>query len=429
MRYTHTLLLISFFLLLLQIAGLTFYVTAQIHAQDSLHSEKDNESSVLPTSTNNPLLTTPVGYPIPAAENWKSYANLLTNKRIALVVNQTSMVGKIHLTDFLLQQNIRVVKVFAPEHGFRGDADAGATIKNSRDVNTGLPVISLYGKNKKPLPDDLKDVDLVVFDIQDVGARFYTYISTMHYVMEACAEQNKEFVVLDRPNPNGFYIDGPILEPAYQSFVGMHPIPIVHGLTVGELALMINGEGWLANGERCNLTVVPCQNYTHQSFYELPIKPSPNLPNPRAIYLYPSLCFFEGAAVSVGRGTDKQFQLVGSPKSLAYSFAFTPVSKPGAASPVFMNETCYGIDLSDFPIDSLRSMRRINLQWLINFYQTYSVKDQFFNAFFNKLAGNDVLQQQIKDGLTEEDIRATWQWGLDQYKAKRRQYLLYPDFK
>ncbi len=363
---------------------------------------------------------------VAAAERTTNYLPLLENKRVAIVANQTSLVKGTHLADTLLSLGVSVKKVFAPEHGFRGEADAGTYVQNGKDVKSGLTVISLYGKNKKPAAADLNDVDVVLFDIQDVGARFYTYISTMHYVMEACAEQGKSLIILDRPNPNGHYVDGPILEPAFSSFVGMHPIPIVHGLTVGELALMINGEGWLPNGSSCSLTIVPCEGYSHSKFYELPIKPSPNLPNSRAIYLYPSLCLFEGTQVSVGRGTDKQFQVIGSPK-YNYSFTFTPESKPGATNPPYMKQPCNGFDLSNHPIDELRQMRRIDLSWLIKLYKDYPEKENFFVPFFDKLAGNSLLQQQIKQGLTENQIRQTWQAGLNDFISKRKQYLLYED--
>lgn len=373
---------------------------------------------------------TPPLFPIiqSGADRMSQYLPLLKYKRVALVVNQTSVVKTTHLADTLLSLDINIRKVFAPEHGFRGDADAGATIVNAKDAKTGLPIISLYGKNKKPTNTDLQDVDVVVFDIQDVGARFYTYISTMHYVMEACAEQNKELIVLDRPNPNGFYVDGPILEPEFTSFVGMHPIPVVHGLTIGELAIMINQEGWLANSIQCNLTIIPCLGYNHRYFYELPVKPSPNLPNIRSVYLYPYLCFFEGTNVSVGRGTDKQFQVLGSPKYKT-GFTFTPKSKPGATKPMFENQACYGFDLSEIPLDTLRNLRRLDLSWLIRLYQVYPDKTQFFNSFFNNLAGNATLQQQIKAGLSESAIENSWQKSLTQYKLKRKKYLLYEDFE
>ncbi len=359
------------------------------------------------------------------------YLPLLQDKNIALTVNHTSFIGQEHLVDFLLDKEVGVRKIFAPEHGFRGRADAGATVENGKDKQTGLPIISLYGKRKKPLPDDLKGIDVVVFDIQDVGARFYTYISTMHYVMEACAEKGIPVIVLDRPNPNGHYIDGPILEENHRSFVGMHKIPIVHGLTVGELARMINGEKWLENGIQCDLTVIPCKDYTHNSVYELPIKPSPNLPNMRSIYLYPSLCFFEGTDLNVGRGTTKQFQIFGHPDYPNKDFEFTPVSRPGAKHPKHKNKTCYGVDLSDRPIENIRQEKKINLQYLMDGYQKFPDKNAYFlkNKFIDKLAGTSQLRKDILAGKTEMDIRNSWQTGLDTYSKIRKKYLLYPDFE
>jgi len=350
------------------------------------------------------------------------YLPLLQNKKVALVVNQTSVVNQTHLVDTLLTYNIKIQKIFAPEHGFRGTADAGEKINSTKDIKTGLPLLSLYGKDKKPSAEQLADVEVVIFDIQDVGARFYTYISTMHYVMEACAENNKAFIVLDRPNPNGHYVDGMVLQPDCQSFVGMHPIPVVHGLTVGELAKMINGEKWLANGKQCNLTVITCENYTHNTPYCLPIKPSPNLPNDRSIALYPSLCFFEGTVVSVGRGTDFPFQVIGYPDYPKKDFSFTPVSKEGAKNPPHLNQLCYGTDYRQTNVGT----SNFSLAPLIHYYQTAPNKTAFFNDFFTKLAGTKQLRQQIEAGKTEEEIRATWHQDLEKYKQLRAKYLLYP---
>lgn len=364
-----------------------------------------------------------------AADRIDEYLPLLSEQRIALVVNQTSISNQTHLADALMSLGIDLKKVFAPEHGFRGDADAGEYVSNGKDKITGLPIISLYGKHKKPSTADLADIDIVIFDIQDVGARFYTYISTMHYIMEACAENNKHLIVLDRPNPNGHYIDGPVLNIDKQSFVGMHPIPIVHGLTVGELAMMINGEKWLAGGRQCQLTVILCLGYTHQYHYELPIKPSPNLPNSRAIYLYPSLCLFEGTPISVGRGTDQQFQIFGAPALTKMPYQFTPVSKPGAKTPPHQNVRCYGLDLTSLSIAELQRARQINLKWLLDCYKAYPDKDRFFNAnlFFDQLAGTDELRRQIRQQRSEKEIRQSWQPALNRYKAIRQKYLLYPD--
>ncbi len=359
------------------------------------------------------------------ADRTEQYLSKLTGKRIAVVANQTSVISNsvhtyTHLVDSLLTLNVDVKKVFAPEHGFRGKADAGEVVKDGLDTKTGLPIISLYGKNKKPSQDQLKGIDLVVFDIQDVGARFYTYISTLHYVMEACAEANIPLLVLDRPNPNGHYIDGPVLEQEHKSFVGMHPVPVVYGMTIGEYGQMINGEKWLANKIQCDLTVIPLQNYTHQSEYSLPIKPSPNLPNDKSINLYPSLCFFEGTNVNAGRGTNMQFQVYGSPYLITESsFSYTPRSNEGAKYPKHKNIQCYGKDLRNE-----KKLQGINLSWLKSAYSENS-KDPFFNAFFTKLAGTETLQQQIENNVSVKEIKASWKKGLDLFKKVRSSYLIY----
>ncbi|WP_034256705.1 exo-beta-N-acetylmuramidase NamZ family protein [Adhaeribacter aquaticus] len=358
------------------------------------------------------------------ADQTPQYLPLLKNKRVAMVVNQTSLIGKKHLVDTLLSEGINIKFIFAPEHGFRGDADAGATISNGTDTKTGLPIISLYGKNKKPSADQLKDIDIVVFDIQDVGARFFTYISTMHYVMEACAENNKPLMVLDRPNPTGYYVDGPVLNLKHQSFVGMHPIPIVHGLTVGELAQMINGEKWLAGGKNCPVTIIPAKNYTHKSRYSLPVKPSPNLPNDVAIQIYPSICLFEGTNVSVGRGTETPFQVIGSPFYSKKDFSFTPKSMPGATNPPHLNQVCYGQKFT-----AKNTPEKFTLAYLLDFYQNSTNKEKFFNNYFTNLAGTTELKEQIIAGKSEAEIKATWQPALQAYKKMRKQYLLYPDFE
>ncbi|HWZ22486.1 MAG TPA: DUF1343 domain-containing protein, partial [Cytophagaceae bacterium] len=348
---------------------------------------------------------------------------LLKNKNVALMVNPSSLVGKSHLVDTLIASGINIKKIFSPEHGFRGTADAGEKINNETDSKTGLPVISLYGDNKKPTEAQLKDIDVIVFDIQDVGVRFFTYISSMHYLMQACADYNKKIIILDRPNPNGYYIDGPVLEMSYKSFVGMHPIPIVHALTVGELAKMINGEKWLDSNKVCDLTVIPLKNYDHKMNYSLPVKPSPNLPNDLSIQLYPSLCLFEGTIISVGRGTENPFQIIGAPKKEYGKFEFTPKSTPGAKKPLYENQLCYGIDVRNHA-----SKKGLQLSFLIEVYQKSPEKDKFFNSFFNKLAGNKTLQEQVKKGLTEEEIRKSWQADLTKYKSMRKKYLLYSDF-
>jgi len=362
-----------------------------------------------------------------AANRTQVYLPMLANKKVGIMGNQTSIMknkggGYTHVVDSLLALNVNLVQGFAPEHGFRGTADAGEAVEDGKDAETGLPVISLYGNNKKPKAEQLKDLDVLIFDLQDVGTRFYTYISSLHYVMEACAENEVQLIIFDRPNPNGSYIDGPILEPAYKSFVGMHPIPTVHGLTMGEYAKMINAEKWLKNGVQCNLEVVAMENYNHSKTYKLPVKPSPNLPNAQAINLYPSLCFFEGTNVNAGRGTAKQFQVFGSPflDQNYFDYQYTPKSMAGAKNPKHLGKVCFGKELSEH-----KRLEKINLEWLIEAYNNTEDKDEFFNAFFTKLAGTKQLQKQIEKGLSAEEIRASWQEGLDQFRTKREKYLIY----
>lgn len=351
---------------------------------------------------------------------------LLKNKNVAVVANHTSMINGTNLVDSLLHAGISVSRIFSPEHGFRGNRDAGAKIKNGMDPETGLPVISLYGKHRKPDSSDLKNVDIVVFDLQDVGVRFYTYISTLSLVMEACAEQNIPIVVLDRPNPNGFYVDGPLLQKGYESFVGLHPIPVVYGMTIGEYARMVNGEKWLKNGLQCKLTVIPLKKYNHNMLVKLPVKPSPNLPDWQAVYLYPSLCFFEGTVVSVGRGTSKPFQIYGHPQ-MKGSFSFVPVSTPGASlHPKFENKQCKGFDLSNYANNVDHKPAQIHLKWLITAYKQIGKKTTFFNHYFNTLAGTDMLQKQIEAGKSEKQIRQSWQNDLKKFLLIRKKYLLYP---
>lgn len=367
---------------------------------------------------------------IVGAERTETYFPLLINKQIGVVANQTSLIGEVHLVDSLIHAGFNVVKAFGPEHGFRGGAGAGEAIKSNIDSKTGIPVISLYGKNKKPTSEDLKGLDLMIFDIQDVGVRFYTYISTMAYVMEACAENNIPLIVLDRPNPHGDYVDGPILEPAFSSFVGLHPIPVVYGMTIGEYALMVNGEYWLKDSIQCNLQVIPLKNYDHKNRYELPVPPSPNLPNNTAVQLYPSLCFFEGTIISVGRGTDVPFQVIGHPDFAIGSYLFTPVDMPGKAmDPPHEGKTCFGISFSDLSEEMLYQDRRINLYFLMEMYQFFSNRKDFFNSFFDKLAGSDKLRKQITSGMTEDEIRKSWENDLLKFKEIRKKYLLYPDFE
>jgi len=367
--------------------------------------------------------------PVCGAEQSDLYFPVLENKNVAVVANHTSLVDGAHLVDRLLGAEIRVVKVFSPEHGFRGKADAGQEVEDKIDLVTGLPIISLYGSHKKPQPQDLGNVDIVIFDIQDVGARFYTYISTMTYVMEACAENNIPVIVLDRPNPNGFYVDGPVLESEFKSFVGMHPVPIVHGMTVGEYAQMVNGQGWLADSVQCDLTVVPVKNYTHTDFYELPVGPSPNLPNKYAVYLYPSICLFEGTDVSIGRGTDYPFQVIGHPEFVLGSYIFTPRSIPGISThPKHEGVYCNGQNLIGYAKEMINNPAQLNLSWLLSYYDYLKDKTTFFNNYFEKLAGTASLRKQIETGMSEDQIRESWQPKLDEFKNIRKKYLLYPDF-
>ncbi len=361
------------------------------------------------------------------ADNYATYLPLLKNKKVGIVTNQTGILSnQIHLVDFLLEQKINLQKIFAPEHGFRGTADAGEHVVDGKDTKTGLPIISLYGNNKKPKPEQLAGLDILIFDLQDVGARFYTYISSLHYIMEACAENNIQLVVFDRPNPNGGIVDGPILEKEFTSFVGMHPIPTLHGMTIGEYAQMINGEKWLnpstSSGQsiQCNLTVIPCLNYKREMAYSLPVKPSPNLPNNQAINLYASLCLFEGTNVSSGRGTEKQFQIYGSPFLPKSDFSFTPVSNFGSKDPMNKGLLCYGEDLTTIP-----KVTKLELKWLIKAYQNTANKSKFFTDFFTKLAGTKKLQQQIESGVSENEIRKSWENGLNSFKEMRKKYLIY----
>ena len=390
------------------------------------------------------------------ANQTEKYLPLLNGKKVGIVANQTSVIFKVnekelatsqkaprndaytHLVDSLISLKLNVTNIFVPEHGFRGKADAGEIVIDGIDSKTGIPIISLYSANKKPKLEQLKEtkkyetdietgvskIDIMVFDLQDVGARFYTYISTLHYVMEACAEANIPMLILDRPNPNGHYIDGPILEPEHKSFVGMHPVPVVHGMTIGEYAQMINGEKWLENGIQCDITVIPVKNYTHETQYNLPIKPSPNLPNDVAINLYPSLCFFEGTNVSAGRGTDKQFQVFGSPflntEMFPYTFEFTPQPNEGAKYPKHQDKLCYGMDLSQ-----TKQLNRLDLNYLIEAYQATENKEDFFNDFFTKLAGTKKLQEQIESRHTAYELKKNWVRGLQAYDEMRQAYLIY----
>ena len=359
------------------------------------------------------------------AQDTDNYLHILEGQAVGVVANQTSMIGGTHLVDSLVTLGVNVKRIFCPEHGFRGAADAGAKITDGKDEKTGIEIASLYGKTKKPTPEMLRDIDVMLFYLQDVGVRFYTYISTLTYVMEACAENDIRVVVLDCPNPNGFYIDGPILKPENTSFVGMHPVPIVYGMTIGEYGKMVNGEGWLKNGVHCELTVVGVPGYDRNAIYELPVKPSPNLPNWESVYLYPSLCLFEGSIVSVGRGTDKPFQIFGHP-AMRGDYTFTPESKSGASKPLLEGQTCRGMDLTEFAHDYAVNPSQLHLEWVIDAYHQLSQNNYlFFTKYFNLLAGDSVLRQQIENGKSAEGIRASWVDGLNEFKAIREKYLIY----
>jgi uncharacterized protein YbbC (DUF1343 family) len=362
------------------------------------------------------------------ADRIDEYLPLLKGKSVAVVANQSSNIKNIHLVDSLLSLGVKIKRVFCPEHGFRGLVDAGEKVNTEKDAKTGLTIVSLYGKHKKPTPADFKGVDVIIFDIQDVGVRFYTYLSTLHYVMEACAENKKQLIVLDRPNPNGYYIDGPVMEDTYKSFLGLHPVPIVYGMTIGEYAQMINGEGWLKNSVKCNLKVVSISGYDHNDFYELPVRPSPNLPNMASVYLYPSLGLFEGTVVAVGRGTDLPFQVIGHPALQQTNYSFTPQPKPGAMEPKYKGELCKGFNLTEYGNEYMKDAKKIYLFWLIGTYANTPDKETFFDDNFNYHAGNATLKQQIKDGVKENVIRSSWQDGINKFKIVRKKYLLYTDF-
>lgn len=391
----------------------------------------DSDSSGLKPAvqkiTNHKILT--------GAAQTEKYLPLLQGKRVGMVVNPTSVINETTSVDSLLKRGVNIVKIFGPEHGFRGDASAGIKVDDAIDQKTGIKAVSLYGKHEIPTPADLADVDIMVFDIQDVGVRFYTYINTLQYVMQACAENKKELIILDRPNPNGFYIDGPILDSRLVSGIGLKPIPIVHGLTVGEYAQMLNGEGWLKNKVECKITIIKVADYTHDMPYDLPVKPSPNLNTQQSILLYPTLCLFEGTYLSQGRGTQFPFTVLGAPALKGkYSFSFTPKSIKGMAeTPLHQNQECYGLDLRNYNISNLRKDKVLNLKWLIELYQAYPDKADFFNFKlskqmnnFDKLAGVYSLKEQIIAGKSEKEIRASWEPGLSQYKKMRKKYLLYP---
>lgn len=366
----------------------------------------------------------------PGAERSGMYFPRLEGKKLGIVANQTSLIGKTHLVDSLAalgRQLVDIRKLFGPEHGFRGQGEDTVPIEDDVEQKTGIPIISLYGRKRKPTAEDLADLDLLLFDIQDVGIRFYTYISTLFYVMQACAERDLELLLLDRPNPNGFYVDGPVLEPGFRSFVGLHEVPVVYGMTIGEYAHMINGEGWLGGGLACNLTVIPCEHYSHHSRVNLPVPPSPNLPTMNSIFLYPSVCFFEGTVISEGRGTNSPFEVFGHPELQAGDYSFTPESIPGADShPKLIGKLCRGKDLR-YHRGIADRQPGLNLSWLIYAFKNFPDKDNFFTPFFDKLAGTTRLRHQIIEGLSEKEIRSSWAYDLASFKKIRRKYLIYPE--
>jgi uncharacterized protein YbbC (DUF1343 family) len=371
---------------------------------------------------------------ITGADQTEKYVDYLKGKRVAIMANPTSIIGKKHLVDSLLKRGINIVKVFGPEHGFRGNASAGAKVTDEKDSATGIPIISLYGSKNKPSKEDMEDIDILVYDLQDVGVRFYTNINALARLMEACAENGKELLILDRPNPNGYLIDGPVLDMKYKSGIGMFPLPMSHGLTVAEFALMANGEGWLKNGEKCKLKIIPVANYNHNLEYILPVKPSPNLNTQQAILLYPSTCMFEGVYLNLGRGTIYPFTVLGSPMLKGkYSFSFTPHSIKGMSeTPLFMDEVCYGLDLRKYDVNNLRKSGKINLKWIMELYKASPNKQQFFDSklsnqmgHIENLVGSGLFRQQIINGVSEAEIRKSWEPGLSQYKEMRKKYLLY----
>jgi uncharacterized protein YbbC (DUF1343 family) len=363
---------------------------------------------------------------IVGAERTADYFPLLKEKRIALLSNHTSIVGNVHLLDMLIENHLNVTAIFSPEHGFRGNAGAGDPVHSSTDPKTGIPILSLYdGKSEKPSSESMQQFDVLLVDMQDVGLRFYTYYITMIRMMEACANHHKKLILLDRPNPNGHYVDGPILDMKYQSGVGKLPIPIVHGMTLGELAQMVNGEKWLPEGQTCKLTVIPCLNYTHQTIYRLPVPPSPNLPNMLSIYLYPSMCYFEATPVSLGRGTDLPFQIYGHPNMKGYHFSFTPRSTPSAKEPPQKNRTCYGVNLSTLPEEEARE-KGIDLSYLIDAYNNLNIDNHFFRPFFENLIGVDYVRKMILQGRTANEIQAMWKTDVEKFKQQRKPYLIYP---
>ncbi|WP_038009246.1 exo-beta-N-acetylmuramidase NamZ family protein [Terrimonas ferruginea] len=386
-------------------------------------------------SLHTPVVNDPAKAIVTGADQTEQYVPYLKGKRVAVLANPTTIIGKRHLVDSLLSRGINIVKAFGPEHGFRGNASNGAKVADEKDAATGIPVISLYGNKRKPSKADLDDVDVFIFDIQDVGCRFYTYINVLRDVMEACADNNKELLILDRPNPNGYLIDGPVLDMEYKSGIGQFPIPIAHGMTIAEFAQMINGEGWIPGKKKCRLRIVPVANYRHDLPYTLPVPPSPNLNTQESIILYPTLCLFEGTIISQGRGTHFPFTVLGAPAFKGqYDFSFTPVSIPGMSeTPLHMNETCYGRDFRNYDLEKLKKMKRVQIEWMLELYQQYPDKARFFDRSVSKqigrievLAGNGVFKEQVMAGKSAEEIRRTWEPGLSNYKKMRLKYVLYP---
>ena len=383
-------------------------------------TDDDTQSTSAPTPC---LVFVDKAHYVSAAQQLDDYLPLIEGKRVGVISNQTSIIGDTHLVDTLLSLGIDIRKIYTPEHGFRGTADAGAKVNSGKDEKTGLPIVSLYGKNMKPTSEMLQGIDIILFDLQDVGVRFYTYISTMSYVMEAAAENGIPVIVLDRPNPNGYYVDGPVLKTENQSFVGLHQVPVVYGMTIGEYAKMVNGEGWLKDGGECFLTVIPIKNYHRNAIYELPVKPSPNLPNWESVYLYPTLCFFEGSTVSVGRGTETPFQIYGHP-DMRGSYTFTPKSTSGASKPLLEGQRCRGENLVEYAHDYAHNDNQLHLEWIIETYQ--QLKDKgFFKDYFRLLSGDNQLQRDIENGKSAKEIRASWKNDLETFKAIRNKYLMY----
>jgi len=399
-----------------------FAFSCKENINNKFNTNKSNQSDIKTTHTKDPI--------IPGANRLELYLPDLEGKKVGLVVNHTSRVGNQHLVDTLLHRNVNIHRIFSPEHGFKGEADAGEKVDNG--LYKSIPVVSLYGKNRRPSKEQLQDLDVVIFDIQDVGVRFYTYISTLSYVMEEAAKNDVEVIVLDRPNPNGYFIDGPLLEKEYASFIGLHNVPVVYGMTIGEYAKMVLGEGWIGENTSLNLEVIPCKNYDHTMTYNLPVKPSPNLPNLRSILLYPSLCYFEGSNLSIGRGTNNQFQVIGHPSLSSQSYSFMPKPNDGASIPKLNGKTCYGVDLTNLSAENIISKREIDFSYLFEFYKEMKEKNESFfieNNFFEKLIGTNSLRSALENNISEEDWKNSWKDDLKVFREIRNRYLMYNDFE